>query len=135
MAALGRRRANAALHPTSARRRVGCVGWHALRRVRAGERPCRAAFASDSGAPISFDTVEASSGIFFWYAAMIFSSNATRSATVVFENVVNAFFAAATARFTSSWSPRTIVPITSSFAGFRTSSVCLLWGSTHLPSI
>ena len=94
-----------------------------------------AAFDSHAGAPISEVMVSATSPIRRWYTAMIESSRSRRSCTLVRENVSNAFFAAATALFTSVSLPIIIWPMTCSLAGLITSNGFGSVGSTHAPSI
>ena len=92
-------------------------------------------FESPIGAPISCVSAAAISGIRFWYAAMMRSSSARRSSTLVCEKVRNARFAAATARSTSAALAIAIVAISCSLAGLMTFARRSLKGSTHSPSM
>ena len=79
MVALGRRLANSALHPTSARRHGVCAGLNSSWRVLAGERPCHWIVSRSEKVTNSL-TVASDSHYVLWpsYARIVVSMLATR---------------------------------------------------------
>ena len=94
-----------------------------------------ARWASEAGAPISSVTATARSPKRFWYSARMRFRTSRRSSRVVWDQVLKAFLAAATALSTSLDEPRAILPQTPSVAGLMTSRVFSSTGSTHWPSM
>ena len=92
-----------------------------------------ARWARDTGAPISSVMAAATSGKRFWYSARTRCRSSMRSSRLVWEKVLKASAAAATALSTSAAEPAEILPQTSSVAGLITSRVFGVTGSTHSP--
>ena len=98
-------------------------------------RPTWKPFASEAGAPISSVIAAARSPARLVYSAMIAWSRSSRSATELCDQVAKALRAAFTAMSTSAAEPSEMCPATLSVAGFSTSWLRGVIGSTHLPSM
>src|SRR5438034_1308981 len=90
-------------------------------------------FAYESGLPTFWDSSSASSSACWSSAAASFKSSSERSPGVVSSHSGSAFFAACTARSTSSADELGTSAIVSPVAGFRTSMVSPPQASTHSP--
>src|SRR5438876_3584646 len=90
-------------------------------------------FAADRGLPTFWDSSSASSSACWTSASASFKSSSERSPGVVSSHSGNAFFAACTARSTSSADELGTSAMVSPVAGFRTSIVSPLEASSHSP--